>query len=64
MGVQLNSRDTMTDYIIKTKQGALICRVEAGSGDAAVKRARQAGYNVRTGCTIQAGERGRVNEII
>jgi|TARA_R110002110_G_scaffold22013_9_gene86309 hypothetical protein len=54
----------MTDYIIKTKQGALICRVEAGSGDAAVKRARQAGYNVRTGCTIQAGERGRVNEII
>ena len=54
----------MTDYVIKTKQGALICRVEAGSGDAAVKRARQAGYNVRTGCTIQAIGGGRTHEII
>ena len=54
----------MTDYVIKTKQGALICRVEAGSGDAAVKRARDAGYNVRTGCTIQAIGGGRTHEII
>ena len=54
----------MTDYVIKTKQGALICRVEAGSGDAAVKRARQAGYNVQTGCTIQAMDGGRQHEII
>ena len=54
----------MTDYVIKTKQGALICRVEAGSGDAAVKRARQAGYNVITGCTIQAIGGGRTHEII
>jgi hypothetical protein len=54
----------MTDYVIKTKQGALICRVEAGSGDAAVKRARQAGYNVRTGCTIQAMDGGKQYEII
>ena len=44
----------MTEYVIKTKQGAVICRVEAGSGDAAVKRARDAGYTVNTGCTVQA----------
>lgn len=54
----------MTEYVIKTKQGAVICRVEAGSGDAAVKRARDAGYNVRTGCTIQAIGGGRTHEII
>ena len=53
----------MTEYLIKTKQGALICRVEAGSGDAAVKRARAAGYNVRTGCTIQAIGGGKQHEI-
>ena len=44
----------MTEYVIKTKQGAVVCRVEAGSGDAAVKRARQAGYEGHTGFTIQA----------
>ena len=54
----------MTEYLLKTKQGALICRVEAGSGDAAVKRARAAGYNVRTGCTIQAIGGGRTHEIL
>ena len=53
----------MTEYLIKTKQGVAICRVEAGSGDAAVKRARDAGYNVRTGCTIQAIGGGRTHEI-
>ena len=36
----------------------------AGSGDAAVKRARQAGYEVRTGCTIQAMDGGKQHEII
>ena len=54
----------MTEYLIKTKQGEAICRGEAGSGDAAVKRARDAGYNVRTGCTIQAIGGGRTHEII
>jgi len=54
----------MTDYVIKTNQGALICRVAAGSGDAAVKRARQAGYEVRTGCTIQAMDGGKQHDII
>ena len=54
----------MTEYLIKTAQGVNICRVEAGSGDAAVKRARAAGYNVRTGCTIQAIGGGRTHEII
>jgi len=53
----------MTEYVIKNKQGAVICRVEAGSGDAAVKRARQAGYEVRTGFTIQAIG-GKQHEII
>ena len=54
----------MTEYLITTKHGVAICRAEAGSGDAAVKRARDAGYNVRTGCTIQAIGGGRTHEII
>ena len=54
----------MTEYLIKTAQGANICRVEAGSGDAAVKRARDAGYIVRTGCTIQAIGGGKEHTII
>jgi len=29
-----------------------------------VKRARQAGYNVRTGCTIQSMDGGKQYEII
>jgi|TARA_B100000073_G_scaffold80156_1_gene60988 hypothetical protein len=54
----------MTEYLIKTSRGVAICRVEAGSGDAAVKRARDAGYNVRTGCTIQAIGGGKTHTII
>lgn len=44
----------MTEYVIKNPKGGIVCRVEAGSGDAAVKRARDAGYEVHTGFTIQA----------
>ena len=54
----------MADYVIKTKQGALICRVEAASGDVAVKRALAAGYIVRTGCTIQCMDGGKQHDII
>ena len=54
----------MTEYLIKTSRGVAICRVEAGSGDAAVNRARDAGYIVRTGCTIQAIGGGNTHTII
>ena len=54
----------MTEYVIKNPKGGIVCRVEAGSGDAAVKRARQAGYNVTTGCTIQAMDGGKQHDII
>lgn len=53
----------MTEYIIKNPKGGIVCRVEAGSGDAAVKRARVAGYVIHTGYTIQAIG-GRQHEII